>query len=80
MGDHALIVSIGGGRTNKGLRLLIKIGNVSSQIATMLQGIRSAARPYGFLTVLLACVFTLANYYHLRCTFEEPGAALRSHS
>jgi len=46
----------------------------------MQQGIRSAPRPYRFLGVLLACVFTLANYCQLRCSFEEPGARRGTHS
>jgi hypothetical protein len=46
----------------------------------MQQGIRSAPRPYRFLAVLLACVFTLANHCQLWCSFEESGAELRAHS
>jgi len=46
----------------------------------MQQGIRSAPRPYRFLAVLLACLFTLANYCQLRCSFEEPGARRGTHS
>jgi hypothetical protein len=46
----------------------------------MQQGIRSAPRPYRFLAVLLACVFTLANYCQLRCSFEEPVARRGTHS
>ena len=46
----------------------------------MQQRIRSAPRPYRFLAVLLACVFTLANHCQLWCSFEEPGAGRRAHS